>query len=220
MTSLNRRLLTSVLLLLLVFFGLTIFALDFLFRDLSERSLRDSLDAQLVALIAASEPNARGDLVPAGALAEARLRQPGSGIYAEIRTRQGDTLWRSQSSLGTEIDFGSGVAPGARRYERRRLPDGSRLMVLASGLSWEIRPGTSRDFVFSVATDLRRLRGAAAALPRSAARLVPGAGHSSAHRTRGPAALGARAGASHRGGNPRDRVRIAAVARRCNCRVS
>ena len=28
-------------------------------------------------------------------------------------------------------------------------------MVLASGLSWEIRPGTSRDFVFSVATDLR-----------------------------------------------------------------
>jgi two-component system, OmpR family, sensor histidine kinase PhoQ len=155
MTSLNRRLLTSVLLLLLVFFGLTIFALDFLFRDLSERSLRESLDAQLVALIAASEPNSRGDVVPAGALAEARLRQPGSGLYAEIRTRQGDTLWRSQSSLGTEIDFGSGVAPGARRYERRRLPDRSRLMVLASGVSWEIRPGMSRDFVFSVATDLK-----------------------------------------------------------------
>lgn len=155
MTSLNRRLLTSVLLLLLVFFGLTIFALDFLFRDLSERSLRESLDAQLIALIAASEPNARGDVVPAGALAEARLRQPGSGLYAEVRTRRGDTLWRSQSSLGTEIDFGSGVAPGARRYERRRLPDGSRVMVLASGVSWEIRPGTSRDFVFSVATGLR-----------------------------------------------------------------
>jgi len=155
MTSLNRRLLTSVLLLLLVFFGLTVAALDLLFRDLSERSLRDSLDAQLVALVASSEPDDHGNVLPAGPLAEARLTQPGSGLYAEIRTRNGMTLWRSPSVLGTEIEFGSGVAPGARRYERRELADGSQVMALSSGIDWEIEPGKSRDFVFSVATDLK-----------------------------------------------------------------
>ncbi len=155
MTSLNRRLLTSVLLLLLIFFGITVVALDLLFRDLSERSLRESLDAQLIALIAASEPDARGNVVPVGTLREARLMQPGSGLYAEIGTRRGETLWRSPSALGTDIEFGSAVAPGARRYERRELADGSQVMALSSGIDWEIRAGQSRDFVFSVATDLR-----------------------------------------------------------------
>lgn len=154
MTSLNRRLLTSVFVLLILFFGLTIAALDLLFRDLSERSLRESLDAQLVALVGASEPDEHGNVLPAGQLAEARLKQPGSGLYAEIRTRQGIELWRSPSVIGTDINFGSGVAPGARRYERRQLADGSEVMALSSGLDWEIAPGESRDFVFSVATDL------------------------------------------------------------------
>jgi two-component system sensor histidine kinase PhoQ len=154
MTSLNRRLLTSVFVLLLLFFGLTIAALDLLFRDLSERSLRESLDAQLVALVAVCEPDDHGNVVPAGPLAETRLNQPGSGRYAEIRTRRGVILWQSPSVVGTEIDFGSGVAPGARRYEKRRLADGSGVMTLSSGIEWEIEPGKSRDFVFSVATDL------------------------------------------------------------------
>lgn len=154
MTSLNRRLLTSVFVLLIVFFGLTIAALDLLFRDLSERTLRESLDAQLVALVGSCEPDEHGNVLPAGPLAEARLKQPGSGLYAEIRTRRGIELWRSPSVIGTDIDFGSGVAPGARRYERRELADGSQVMALSSGLDWEIAPGESRDFVFSVATDL------------------------------------------------------------------
>jgi len=154
MTSLNRRLLLSVLLLLVLFFGITVIALDLLFRDLSERSLRESLDGQLLALMAACEPDASGNVVPTGTLAQARLTQPGSGLYAEISTRQGITLWRSPSSLGTAIEFGSSVAPGARRYERRTLADGSRVMTLTSGLNWEIAPGATRDFVFSVATDL------------------------------------------------------------------
>jgi two-component system, OmpR family, sensor histidine kinase PhoQ len=154
MTSLNRRLLTSVLLLLLVFFGITVAALDLIFRDLSERSLREFLDGQLIALIASSDPNDHGEVIPAGTPTEARLSQPGSGLYSQIRTREGRTLWQSQSTVGTDIDFGSGVAPGARRYERRQLADGTTVMALASGLSWEIAPEDSRDFVFSVATDL------------------------------------------------------------------
>src|SRR6185295_5784248 len=86
---------------------------------------------------------------------EARLSQAQSGLYAEIRSREGKTLWRSPSVVGTELDFGAGgEAPGEKRYERRPLADRSEVMALSSGLAWDIAPGTTRDFVFSVATDL------------------------------------------------------------------
>src|SRR6185312_9217105 len=53
------------------------------------------------------------------------------------------------------LDFGAGgEAPGEKRYERRPLADRSEVMALSSGLAWDIAPGTTRDFVFSVATDL------------------------------------------------------------------
>lgn len=154
MTSLNRRLLASVFLLLLVFFGITIAALELLFRDLSERSLHEYLDAQLIALVAACEPDDHGNVVPAGPPAETRLSQPGSGLYAEIRNSRNEALWRSPSVIGTELDFGDAVAPGERRYERRPIADRSVVMALSSGLDWEIAPGVSRAFLFSVATDL------------------------------------------------------------------
>ena len=82
MSSLSGRLLASVSLLLILFFGVTIAALDAVFRDLSQRSIGELLDTQLVALLAACEPDDHGNVQPAGALAEARLRQPGSGLYA------------------------------------------------------------------------------------------------------------------------------------------
>ena len=55
MRSLSGRLLASVSLLLIVFFGLTIAVLDLLFRDLSERSIGELLDAKR--LTAAKPPS-------------------------------------------------------------------------------------------------------------------------------------------------------------------
>jgi two-component system, OmpR family, sensor histidine kinase PhoQ len=153
MSSLSGRLLASVSLLLILFFGVTIAALDTVFRDLSQRSIGELLDAQLVALLAACEPDDHGYVQPAGALAEARLRQPGSGLYAQIRTRDGKFTWRSPSLLGSEVDFGGPVPPGARRLEQRAL-DNLRSMVLTSSINWEITPGANREFIFNVATSL------------------------------------------------------------------
>ncbi len=154
MSSLSGRLLASVSLLLILFFGVTIAALDAVFRDLSQRSIGELLDAQLVALLAACEPDDHGNVQPAGALAEARLRQPGSGLYAQIRTRDGKLIWRSPSLLGGQVDFGGPVAPGARRLEQRSLDVNLRSMVLTSSINWEIAPGANREFIFNVATSL------------------------------------------------------------------
>ena len=146
--------LASVSLLLIVFFGLTIAVLDLLFRDLSERSMGELLDAQLIALLAVSETDDHRNPQPAGPLAEARLRQPGSGLYAVIRAQDGTLIWRSPSLLGRETSLGSTVKPDERRIERQRLDDGSEVMTLSAPIDWEVEPGVSRSFVFSVATSV------------------------------------------------------------------
>jgi two-component system, OmpR family, sensor histidine kinase PhoQ len=112
------------------------------------------LDAQLVALLAASETDDHGNAQPAGPLAETRLRQPGSGLYAVIRAEDGKLIWRSPSLLGREPALGAPIAPGSRRIERQRLDDGSEVMTLTAAIEWEVEPGTSRPFLFSVATSV------------------------------------------------------------------
>ena len=154
MRSLSGRLLASVSLLLIVFFGLTIAVLDLLFRDLSERSIGELLDAQLIALLAVSETDDHRNPQPAGPLAEARLRQPGSGLYAVIRAQDGTLIWRSPSLLGRETSLGRTFTGTERRIERQRLDDGSEVMTLSAPIDWEVEPGLSRPYVFSVATSV------------------------------------------------------------------
>ncbi|HEU4652590.1 MAG TPA: hypothetical protein VFS47_01305, partial [Steroidobacteraceae bacterium] len=63
--SLSTQLLASITVLLVLFFGITIVALNFVFQDVSERALRDRLETQLIALISASEEDSSGGLQPA-----------------------------------------------------------------------------------------------------------------------------------------------------------
>ena len=95
--SLSTRLLASVSVLLVLFFGLTILALEVIFRDLSERAIRDRLEVQVLALLSASEEDASAGLRPQQ-LAEARFDNPGSGLYGEILRSDGRPSWRSTRS--------------------------------------------------------------------------------------------------------------------------
>jgi two-component system sensor histidine kinase PhoQ len=79
---LSRRLLLSVFVVLVVFFGLTVLLLDMVFRQAAERSLRELIDAQMVALIAAADPDGPESVTPTAAI-ETRFDTPGSGLYAE-----------------------------------------------------------------------------------------------------------------------------------------
>jgi two-component system sensor histidine kinase PhoQ len=166
MGSLSGRLLASVSVLLLLFFAITIVALDLVFRDLSERALRERLDVQLIALIAASDEVDDHVLKPTSDLAEVRYANPGSGLYGEIVDTDSHVLWRSDSTTGTGVDFGPPVATGDRRLHRARIENGTEVLVLSVGLNWEFNDGASRHFTFSVAeslvpyyAQLARLRG-------------------------------------------------------------
>ena len=153
MHSLSRRLLVSISVPLVVFFGVTIAVFDASFRDLSERSFEALLDAQMVALIAAADPQPNGAVVPAARSLESRLENPGSGLYAQILSSGRKSLWRSQSTAGTFIDFGPALKPGQRRYIRS-LIGGIPVVIASRGIAFEDENEKQRNLTFSVATSL------------------------------------------------------------------
>jgi two-component system sensor histidine kinase PhoQ len=124
MRSLSARLLLAVSLLLLVFFGITIFLLDVSFRTAAERAIHDRLEVQLIVLLAAAEVDDSGHLTMPEALPEARFSNPESGLFGLITTPAGERLWRSPSLVGRNLSPGSVLARGQTYFERTRTGEG------------------------------------------------------------------------------------------------
>jgi two-component system sensor histidine kinase PhoQ len=144
----------SVFVVLVVFFGLTVFLLDMLFRRAAEHSLREVLDAQMVALVAAADPDGPESVTPT-ALLDTRFETPGSGLYAEIRSGSGESIWRSQSVTGTDVQFGPPLEGGERKFAYTAIAGTSiRLAVASRGLVWPDLHGQPARFTFSVASSL------------------------------------------------------------------
>jgi two-component system sensor histidine kinase PhoQ len=143
-----------VFIVLVAFFGLTVFLLDRVFQRDAERSLRELIDAQMVALIAAADPDGPESVTPTAVL-ETRFDTPGSGLYAEIRSASGESIWRSQSTVGTAVQFGPPVEGGQRSFFYTEIAGTPiRLAVASRGIVWDDLHGQPARFTFSVATSL------------------------------------------------------------------
>ena len=154
MNSLSRRLLVSVSVLLLFFFGATIGVLDRAFTKAGEQARRDILDGHLVALLAAAEPDDDGQLAMPDRLREPRFERIGSGLYAELREIGGEVLWRSRSALGMEVPGGIIPEVGNHLFGREELEDATPVLTLALAVDWELDDGESASYVFKVAESL------------------------------------------------------------------
>lgn len=161
-SSLSGRLLGGLFLLLILFFGVTVFALDSLFHRLSDRAMHDRLEGQLVALIAASDPDESGNVHPDAPLAEPRFETPGSGLYGLIQDRQGRVIWRSRSAVALD-DLSHAIPPsgpsptGQRRFERSSA-DGVEWEKVHLTVAWELASNSHRQFTFTVAENLQSYR--------------------------------------------------------------
>ena len=154
MRSLSSRLLVSVSVLLLLFFGATIAVLDTAFSEAGEQARRDILDGHLVTLLAAAEPDESGELALPDRLREPRFENIGSGLYAELRDTGTDVIWRSHSALGFEIPAGVTPELGNHLFARESLADGTPLLTLSLAVEWEFTDATTRTYVFKVAESL------------------------------------------------------------------
>jgi two-component system sensor histidine kinase PhoQ len=149
--SLSRRLLLSVSLPLALFFGVMMFVLDTGYRASSDRSLREVLDGEMVALIADAEPQVGGGYAPPAHDLDPRLARPRSGLYAQIRSIKHQ--WRSPSTAGTTINFGDLLSQGERSYRNEQFGR-DRVAIESRGLQFEEDAQTARSLTFSVAVSL------------------------------------------------------------------
>jgi len=154
MSSLSARLLVSVSILLLFFFGVTIVVLDSAFRSAGEQARQDILDGHLMSLLAAAEPTDDGTLGMPLDLPEPRFGNVDSGLYAEVRGEQGKVIWRSRSTLGLELPAGITPRAGDQVFEEQRLADDTPLLTYSIAVQWEFPDGELRPFVFRVAESL------------------------------------------------------------------
>lgn len=153
-SSLSARLLISVSVLLIFFFGVTIVVLDTAFRTAGEQAQQDILDGHLMAILAAAEATETGGLELPPDLQEPRFGTIGSGLYAELRDAEGEPVWRSRSALGIDIPAGTAPRSGVRQFLRESLADGTPVLTLSLAVQWELPDGNYRPFVFKVAESL------------------------------------------------------------------
>ncbi len=154
LSSLSARLLISITLLLVLFFGATIVVLDSAFREAGEQAQEDILDGMLIALIAEAEPNEKGELEMPYELREPRFGNLGSGLYGALFDNSGLPVWTSRSSLGLNVPYGPPPEPGTNRFSRLRLEDGTPLMSLSLSVQWELNNGELKPYTFNVAQSL------------------------------------------------------------------
>src|SRR4051812_40079191 len=126
--------------------------LDNGFRELADRSLQQLLDSQMVALIAAAEPQPDGKYAPESSDLAARLRTPRSGLYAQIVSSKNKEPWRSPSAAGSSIDFGPMRAAGVRHISYGDNGH-ERIEIASRGIEFEDRTGHV-ELTFSVAASL------------------------------------------------------------------
>jgi two-component system sensor histidine kinase PhoQ len=149
--SLSRRLLISVSVPLALFCGVVMLVLDAGFREVAQRTLRDELDRQMVALIAAAEPQPDGGYAPAPHTLDPRLETPRSGVYAEIRSAGRE--WRSPSTAGLSSDFGRLLSGGERNLSYATFGD-DRVAIESRSIEFEGAQNVPSPLTFSVATSL------------------------------------------------------------------
>ncbi len=154
MYSLSARLLVSVSLLLVLFFGLTIALLDYAFRSAGEEAQENILDGHLMQLLAAAQPGEDGGLGMPPDLPEPRFGSIGSGLYGELRSGNGDIVWQSRSALGLTLPRHEAPEPGVQVFGREALDDGTPLLTLSLAVEWEFPDGTLESYVFEVLESL------------------------------------------------------------------
>ncbi|MGC8520293.1 MAG: ATP-binding protein [Steroidobacteraceae bacterium] len=151
MHSLSQRLLLSVAVPLALFFGFMTLVLDTGFRTLSEHSLHELLDSQIIALIAAAEREPhKGYVAPLKAL-DSRFATPRSGLYAQIRSARHE--WRSPSTAGADVNFGPLLEQGERQFSYT-MAGHRRLAIESRGVAFADDPAGAGPVTFSVAVSL------------------------------------------------------------------
>ncbi len=157
--ALRTRVLLWLSIMLLAFFAATIAALEWSLSASLSRARSEVLEAQLIALMSAAEANEGARTLSVPSLPDRRMATPESGLYGEIRTLDGELMWRSPSAVAlaaTDIDA---APPGVR--QQGRVDDavgGAERTQRSVTVTWEFDDGITEQFVFVISQSLEPYR--------------------------------------------------------------
>ncbi len=150
--SLNKRIILSATIVLVIFITLTAAALDRAFIKSAESALRDNLTSQLYALMAAAEIENDEVIMPSNEL-DLLLGLPSSGVYAFVTDATEKILWQSSSALDATPPVPVSIASGQRHLIKTSVANDD-YYTLAYGINWST---DSKDLAltFNITTDLK-----------------------------------------------------------------
>jgi two-component system sensor histidine kinase PhoQ len=135
--ALGGRLLIAQCVLLTLFFGATMVALDNAYRRALERGVRERMAVQALALMASAELDEAGRLGLPALLPDPAFNQPASGRYGLVVDASGDTVWRSASMLGLTLPPPPAPPLGERRFREDAMLGGQPAFLLTIAVEWE-----------------------------------------------------------------------------------
>ena len=134
--SIQRRLMLTSSLVLVIFLTVTGLVLDRTFNQSVIKGAQQQLQLVVYSLMGAASEEGQ-QLTFSEGLAEPRLGQPDSGLYALVSNGQGETLWRSRSAVLTDIsrNTDSVLVPGEFVFQQwqQEVPRFS----LSHSVTWE-----------------------------------------------------------------------------------
>ena len=149
--TLSRRLLISASVILFVFLGLTGFILDQAFIRSAEGSVRERLQGQIYALLAAADyEDQQQRLVINTPLPDPRLSSPQSGLYAFVYDANARLIWRSASAV-TLKPVTIKMHDAAQWYFHKiQSDDGIEYFSSEFSALWENANGVTQPYQFQV----------------------------------------------------------------------
>lgn len=138
--SLNKRILTSVLIVFFLFAFLMAAALNEAFKKSTNSDLKDKLYSQLYAIMANTELEiieGKSKLNLPSELLDSLLGLPQSGLYAQIIDKQAKSLWQSDSSLNQALANPMAIDPG-EHYIKKTSINNKQFFTLYFGVEWYV----------------------------------------------------------------------------------
>lgn len=118
--SLRRRILAATFGSILFFLLLAGIALDKAFQRVVRVNIEDKLQNLAFSLLTSTHLDAQGKVVIPQHRLQSELTVPESGLIALIVDRNGNSIWRSPSSLGENLPLLSPVAPGVSDFQHNK----------------------------------------------------------------------------------------------------
>jgi len=151
MMSLNRRVLLSATLVLLVFIAGIAVTLDRAFYDSARMGVKDRLFAKLLMLLGDAEVDETGALDMPTNLLDAEFGHVNSNIYAFVTHPANAIIWRSISSLNKLIPDIAWLEKGGKEFGQITLND-EPYFIYRYSVAWET-PSGDYPLTFNVITD-------------------------------------------------------------------